>query len=218
MIYIYDILLNFCDNNLIYEFYEWDKNDNIENIKRIKLVHVSKEIYNKLLKYDVVIDDEFLLKIFKTCEVYDKKKVKILDYCVLFSDGESVIAVEFSKNGNSMYKSKLLLDEEEEIALLASNIELTSIKLKTNRKVLKNRFYTRKECLIKTIFQKEVEDAYRNKKYGKLSYLYQEYFEKSISSYKKMKDDLLLSINTSVNEKHHEIYDLLILTKKKKQV
>ena len=37
MIYIYDILLNFCDLNELYDFYEWNPNDNIENIKRIKI-------------------------------------------------------------------------------------------------------------------------------------------------------------------------------------
>ena len=33
MNYIYDIVLNFNSNN--YEFYEWNKNDNIINIRTI---------------------------------------------------------------------------------------------------------------------------------------------------------------------------------------
>ena len=45
MIYIYDILLNFCDLNELYDFYEWNPNDNIENIKRIKMVHVARTTF-----------------------------------------------------------------------------------------------------------------------------------------------------------------------------
>ena len=114
---LYDILLNFCDNDLLYDFYEWDNNDDIENIKRIKLAHVNKDLLSDLLKYEGKIDTDFLLKIYRTCEIYTGKKVKIVDYCCLFSDGDRVVAIEFDKDGNSIYKSKLLLDEEDEISL-----------------------------------------------------------------------------------------------------
>ena len=50
MIYIYDILLNFCDNDCIYDFYEWNNNDNIDNIKRIKLVYVNKDVYDDIME------------------------------------------------------------------------------------------------------------------------------------------------------------------------
>ena len=218
MIYIYDILLNFCDSDFIYDFYEWDKNDDINNIKRIKLMHVTKNIYDILLKYDVVVDKEFLVKIFKTCEVYDRKKVKVLDYCTLFSDGERVMAIEFNKNGKSMYKSKLLIDEEEEIAVLANKLEISDIKINEKKLALESRFYTREEGMIRLFLQKEINDAYKNKKYCKLNYLYQEYFEKSIKSYKKMKDELILSINSYIDDKHRTLYNLLKLTKKNKQI
>ena len=218
MIYIYDILLNFCDSDFIYDFYEWDKNDDINNIKRIKLMHVTKNIYDILLKYDVVVDKEFLVKIFKTCEVYDRKKVKVLDYCTLFSDGERVMAIEFNKNGKSMYKSKLLIDEEEEIAVLANKLEISDIKINEKKLALESRFYTREEGMIRLFLQKEINDAYKNKKYYKLNYLYQEYFEKSIKSYKKMKDELILSINSYIDDKHRTLYNLLKLTKKNKQI
>ena len=42
MNYYYDILLNFQEN--YYMFYEWDKEDNIEFVKKIPLFHIdSKE-------------------------------------------------------------------------------------------------------------------------------------------------------------------------------
>lgn len=218
MIYIYDILLNFCDNDLIYDFYEWDNKDDIENIKRIKLVHVKKDVLDDLLEYETKIDMDFLLKIYRTCEVYNGKKIKILDYCLLFSDGDRVIAVEFDKDGNSIYKSKLLIDEEDEIAVLASNLELYDLVYKKENKILNNRFFTRKEVSVRNFLSKEIEDAYKLKKYDKLKYLYQEYFDKENSSLKMIKEELLDSMKDSINNKHLNMYNLLRISNKKKQV
>ena len=112
MIYIYDILLNFSDG-VLYEFYEWNTNDDIQNMKKIKMVKIDKQDFEQFLHYKIKISTDFLLKIFKSCEVYSNKGVETLDYCCLFSDGSRVLAIEFSKNGESICKSKLLLDEEE---------------------------------------------------------------------------------------------------------
>lgn len=218
MIYIYDILLNFCDSNEIYDFYEWNNNDEVENIKRIKLIHVDKKKFDDLLTYDGIIDKDFLSKIYRTCEVYTNRKAKILDYCSLFSDGERVIAIEFDSNGKPLFKSKLLLDEEEEIAILANNLELSQIIYKVNSKILNNRFFTRNEIVMRNYLIKEISDCYKKKNYQKLHYLYVEYYEKESSSYHKMYNDLINSMNDSLNEKHYNIYKLLKLMCKKKQV
>ena len=218
MIYIYDILLNFCDCEEIYDFYEWNQNDIIENIKRIKLVHVDRELFDSLLYYDGNIDTDFLTKLYRTCEVYTNRKVKILDYCCLFSDGERVIAIEFNEVGKPIYKSKLLIDEEEEIAILACNLEYFPIIYVKKEKVLKNRFFTRSEILIRNYLIKEIEECYRRKNYGKLRFLYEEYFEKESNSYHKMLQALLDSMKNSLDSKHIDIYQMLKLANKKKQV
>lgn len=218
MIYIYDILLNFCDPDMIYDFYEWNQNDTIENIKRIKLIHVDREILDKLLNYDGKIDSNFLIKIYRTCEIYTSKKVKIIDYCCLFSDGDRVLAIEFDKEGRPIYKSKLLIDEEEEIAILASNLEKLDFNYEILEKILNNRFFTRNEILIRKYLMKEIEECYERKNYNKLKFLYQEYFDNEEGSYSKMKDDLINSIKLIVDEKHKNLYQLLKVTNKKKQV
>lgn len=218
MIYIYDILVNFCDNNLIYDFYEWKSNDNVENIKRIKLIHIKKESYEDLLEYDCVLDTELLDKIYRTCEVYKSKKIKILDYSLLVSDGNRVMAIELNKAGNIIYKSKLLLDEEDEIALLASNLEITDMKYIKNEKILKDRFFTRYELIIRNYLYNEINNSYNNKEYDKLRFLYQEYFDKDNLSYCDMKDDLINSIKDNIDSKHKELFELLKLSTKKKQV
>ncbi len=203
---------------MVYDFYEWQPNDTIENIKRIKLIHVERETFDHLLCYDGTIDCEFLLKIYRTCEVYTSKKVKIMDYCCLFSDGERALAIEFNQEGKPIYKSKLLIDEEEEIAVLASNLEFYTLDYQIKDKVLENRFFTRNEILIRKYLMKEVEDSYRKKNYGKLCFLYEEYFDKQSTSYKQMEKDLLDSMQTTIDQKHIGMYQLLKLTNKKKQV
>ena len=218
MIYIYDILLNFCDNDLIYDFYEWSNNDNVENIKRIKLIHISRNAFDDLLNYECIIDNNYLVNFYRTCEVYQAKKIRILDYAFLISDGERVIALEVNKNGSIMYKSKLLLDEEDEIAILAGNLEITDLMYDKKKLTLKNRFFTRKENIIRNYLFKEIDDSYKNKKYDKLKFLYQEYFDKSISSYKNIRTELLNSIKDKIDDKHKELYNLLRLGSKKKQV
>lgn len=218
MIYIYDILLNFCDCDEVYDFYEWSINDTVENIKRIKLLHVDRKVFDNLLNCDGIIDKDFLIKIYRTCEVYTNKKAKILDYCSLFSDGERVMAVEFDSNGKPIFKSKLLLDEEEEIAILASNLEMFPLEYKVSSKVLKNRFFTRNEILIRKYLVREIEECYKKKNYQKLHYLYVEYYDKESTSYQKMYSDLINSMKDSLNDKHYSIYKLLKLMCKKKQV
>lgn len=218
MIYIYDILLNFCDCCEIYDFYEWNQNDTIENIKRIKLVHVDKEMLDDLLYYDGNIDTNYLLKVYRTCEVYTNRKVKILDYCGLFSDGERVLAIEFNEAGKPIYKSKLLIDEEEEIAILATNLELFPITYDRKDRVLENRFFTRNEILIRNYLMKEIEECYNKKNYGKLRFLYEEYFEEESTSYQRMLQALLDSMKNSLDSKHMDIYQVLRLANKKKQV
>ena len=43
MYYYYDILLNFGNDNELYSFYEWEKDDALEFIKKIPLFRVSTE-------------------------------------------------------------------------------------------------------------------------------------------------------------------------------
>lgn len=215
MIYIYDILLNFCDCDLIYDFYEWNQSDNVENIKRIKLIHINRETFDNLLNCDGVIDNNFLLKIYRTCEVYTTKKVKIVDYACLFSDGDRVMAIEFNNEGRPIYKSKLLIDEEEEIAILASNLEKLPLEFEAKEIVLEKRYFTRNELTIRRYLMREIDESFSKKNYGKLKYLYQEYFDKESSTYSSMKEELLDSMKLTIDDKHKNIYQLLKLTKKK---
>ncbi|MDD6224266.1 MAG: DUF3603 family protein [bacterium] len=217
MIYIYDILVNFSDS-LLYEFYEWNHSDHIENMKKIKLLKVSKQDFDCFCNHKIQVESDFLMKIFKTCEVYLSKGTNILDYACLISDGMRVLAVEFNAKGIIECRSKLLLDEEEEIAVLASNLEFMAIPYKILKEDNKNRFLTRKEIKVRRYLMNEIKESYRLKNYNKLRFLYIEYFEEREDEPKKMFEALLDSMKESLDIKHMELYQYLRLSHQKKQV
>lgn len=75
MNYIYDILLNF--HNMLYDFYDWNLNDNIINVRKVPLFKISsnqlKEIKENVVKFDYnflkkfkIVQNYFLVKISNT--------------------------------------------------------------------------------------------------------------------------------------------------------
>ena len=212
MVYIYDILVNFCKNDLL-EFYEWNSSDEVINIKKIKLFRIDSKKLNDLIEYNCTISDELLSKIYHTCELYNKNKNSNYEYTCLLSDGNRVVAFVFNKNGNIISRSKLLLEEENEISILAANLELYNIKYKKMEKTIKEKFLTRLEKKIYNYLYKEINSSYTNKEYSKLKYLYQEYYDRESNSIIDMYNRLINSLK-SINDKHKYIYDLLIKIKK----
>ena len=73
MNYIYDIFLNF--NDILYDIYEWNRNDNIIHIRKIPLFKVDKKIMSDFITKKIELSSEFLAKIFKKTEVFSKNKI-----------------------------------------------------------------------------------------------------------------------------------------------
>ena len=73
MIYIYDILLNWTDPNVIYDFYAWQKGDEIEHVKRLSLFKVEKQVFDDFLTCDIIVDPLFLERFQNSCEIFKKK-------------------------------------------------------------------------------------------------------------------------------------------------
>lgn len=217
MVYIYDILVNFNDSYL-YDFFEWNLNDEIENIKKVKLYRVSTNCINDFIKNKVKVPISFLGEIYKTCEVYTKNSVKQLYYVTLFSDGKQVLAIEWDNKGYSICKSKLIVEEEEDVIELAQDMEIYSLDYEIIKKEDNRYFLTRKELKIRKYLTLEIEDAYKKKKHEKLKFMYEEYFEKKSNNYLSMKEELISSMKTFLDNKHFSLYELLRLSHKKKKV
>ena len=78
MSYIYDILLNF--NTKYYDFFEWNKNDEITHIKKIPIFKTTSEDFLKIKLNTVKFSENLLNLIENKTEIFKKKlyiKIKI---------------------------------------------------------------------------------------------------------------------------------------------
>lgn len=206
MNYYYDILLNFQEN--YYMFYEWDKEDNIEFVKKIPLFHIdSKEIVD-IFNNKIMITNEFLKLIENKTKI---KQNKFLKYTAIFSDGKNSLAVEFNDEGVLINKSSLILDDELSInefmySINKSNLDYQIIGTETRSKE------TRQELKIKRLLKLEVQSMYEKKEYSKLKYIYLEWFNELKENVDSMYELMLNKINSTLTNKEYEIYELIKLS------
>lgn len=215
MLNVYDILLNFLDGDRVYEFFEWSNKDDIEHIKKIPMIKVSTECLEDMMNHQVTVEKVFLKSIDKKCEVYTNDKVSVIDYAALFTDGFKVLGAEFSKDGKLLYRSFLLLDEEEEILEIGEELKITNIEYKKVGMNKKNNFLTREEEYHRNYLVKELKYAYKKKMTEKINYLYEEIFPTSSKSFEEKYQLLMEDIERNFSDKHNELFKILKLTHKK---
>ena len=198
MNYIYDIVLNF--NKDYFNFYEWKKNDNIINIKKIPLLVTDYKTFN-MLKYDSVkVDTSFINKIKDKAYTYSKNKV--INNALLVSNTKEVIGVLFDNDGNLVKRSSLLIDEEEEVLEEIDDYELFKIPIissKKKKRVDINRIEKEKKLFLNNYIEKENNII-------NLKYLYYDYFEKEEDNILIIKKNLLSKINGNWNNKINSLY------------
>lgn len=214
MTYIYDVLLNFSDTERIVEFFEWNNNDSIDHIKRIPLIRISSNTFNELINNNIVVEKEFLDKIQDSTWMY--KKTKNLEYAVLITDLNKVIAFEFNKEGKIIAKSGLLLDEEEEIIEESYDLKEEKLNYKIESKINNNIFLTREEQKKQKYLLLELDNIVKENNKNKLNFLYHEIFLKDKltfeEKYLKLKED----IEKNYTSKYNNLYEIVRLTYIKK--
>ncbi|MBE6155093.1 MAG: DUF3603 family protein [Firmicutes bacterium] len=203
MNYIYDIYLNL--NEILYDFFDWNKNDKLIHIKKIPIFKINEETLKLLIQNKVIIDENLLLQIYNKTEIWNK--CDKISYCALFSDNNTALAIEFNKNGNSIKKSFLYIDEELEILEIINKLKEKNIDfniLNKEKIFLKTRKQLKEE--------KFIDNELKNIEDNKLNYIYFECFGK----YEKNKKIILENINKiSKNSKTYKnLYDILKLTSK----
>jgi len=200
MNFIYDILVNFNDN--LYDFYEWNINDNITHIRKIPLFKVKTEILQEIKLYNINISLEFLNKIKNKTEKFTSRDVEKIEYVALFSDDNDVIAVKFSKNGLNYQLSKLLIDEQEDVLDVSLRCELVDIEYKILNKKKESKFKTRLQIEKINYLIKSLNKLEKNNEYDKLKYLYFECFDEREDSINNIIKKLKESIH---NDKYEDI-------------
>lgn len=208
MTYIYDIVLNF--NNDFYEFYEWDKNDNLTLIKKIPLIKVESDFLDQVFNFKLKIDDPLILEITDKCEVNNKKK-KILKYACLLTDSYRIIGILLNNKGEIIKLSDLLIDEAYDALNISKRLQTKNIAYNILGTRNNNYFLTRNEIKIKEYMEFELKRINKENDLEKLKYLYFEFFNKTPTDDLNIYKELLKTINTNLTTNHLKLYKLLKL-------
>lgn len=212
MIYVYDILLNWFQKRQVVDFFEWELNDELEHIKKIPLFKVDTTFMKDLYHSHIKLEISFLEKILDKTECYFHNEIEVIQYACLFSDGNKCIAVEFNEQGHSIYKSTLLLDEEEEVLELIEELTTILIGYQIESSQKKQDYLTRKERENKKYILKELNKIFLEQDIEKMSYLYNEYFNEPDVTLEEMYQSLKNYISDTASKSHDEILQILRLT------
>ena len=217
MIYTYDILLNWTKGERLKEFYEWNLEDDLEHIKKMPIIRIRESLLKDLLTSKVKIDKTFLSKIKYKSESYFHNEIDVIDYAVIVTTEKKALALELDNEGNIMYKSSLLIDEEEEVLEIGEELVIMDIPYEVITKNKKVSYLTRKEEEEKKFLIKEIKKIKQNKERSKLNYLYKEFFVDNVESFNDKLTLLEKEISKDYNSFHHNLYNLLKLSTIKKK-
>ena len=171
MNYIYDITINL--NEELYNFYEWESDDNIEFYLKIPIFKVEKETMLDFISSNFIIDKQFLNRIANKSEIYGKRNNKNQNLCAFVGENK-VVVVLFDEKGNNIKKSFLSIDEEEDIIEYSKVIKYSLVDYKITEKKVTNFYLTRNEFNAKNQLLKKLKKIYNNKEYSKLKYIFYE--------------------------------------------
>lgn len=189
----YDILVNY--QKIAYEFYDWNKTDDVKHIKVIPTFKVSDKCLQDFYNYDFMVDRTFLDMIKDKTEIFIKGlTVKEPYACVLFSS-YSALSFKFDKQGNVIGKSNLLFDEADDIITTFYSLEETKINYKVTNMEKLNSFYTRYESKMIDDLINYLKQIQKNSNDYETKYIYFECFNKEIDSSKKAYEKLFNSVN-----------------------
>lgn len=203
MNYYYDLYLNFQENNTF--FYDWEKDDNIEYYKKLPLFQVSTEVFEDILNNQIMVEKNFL-DLIKT-----KTKSNNYEYIALFSDKNSVIALEFDENGLNIDRSFLNLDDELNIIEIMYTVPTQKLIYREIKKIAYNESL-RAEDRIKHVIKTEIESLNNKKEYFKLEYLFVEWFNTFPQNKESMIEIMKEKLNHTIGEKEINILNLIKLS------
>lgn len=188
---IYDILVNF--KKIPYEFYEWNKEDDVKHVKKMPSIKVSDSTLYDIFYNDAVVSKNFLDQIKDKTEIFFGRTVKKVKYaCVIYND-DVALSILLNDNGEIIGKSKLLFDEEEDV--LKEDVPLKEIDYNIIKKSKKISGLTRREAKIVLLLSKYLDKIYENKKNDEIKYMYFECFNKveedNEKAYKNLKNEVL---------------------------
>ena len=213
MNYIYDILINF--QPVLYDFYEWNLNDNIEHIRKVPMFRVTEKELNEIRDYKIQLDRDILVKIYKKTEKFTKHDLELIPYVCIFSGEKEALAVQFDKKGIAIKKSKLLIDEENEVLDVAERVSIFPLTYKKLKKEVCVTNKTRREVATERWLRRELKKL-KDRNIEKLKYLYYECFNQKEEDIKKIITNFENTLECGGNEIIERMQSFFKLTQSQK--
>ena len=215
MNYIYDVILNFQKN--YYDFYEWNKNDDIYHIRKIPILKISKKDFIEIKNNNIIFDKtsiNFLENPKIQAEKFNQTGITKIKRTIIIACENMAMAIKINKNGQIEYKSSLLPEENEDAIEIIKFQKETNLKYKIIKNNKPTTFQTRFELEHAYFINQELNKIYKEKNQKKLSFLYLECFNKNENNidlaYKNLKKSITKSSDTL-----KKLYDIFIITKQK---
>jgi len=211
MHYYFDVLVNLDET--LWEFYEWEQNDNLVPIKKVPLIRVKEKDIENFMKYQVTFDETWLEKyIDKTTLKNQKEKIT----CLLFSSTKNNILLELNKKGEVIGKSKLLIEDDNNCNEMSFTEKETNISYEIGPKIKVEKEF-RQAKKEKKLIEIELETIKKTNNIKKCSYLYYEWFGGFETNLEKMILEMKEELKKDYTLKLHEI-SLLIKMSYKEQL
>lgn len=212
MSYIYDVLVNFQKE--YYDFFEWNKNDNIYHIRKIPIFKINNAEYKNIKDNIVKFEQKFLNLINLKTEQFKKNNISKIKYCFIISNGKEAIAIKLNKNAVTTHKSDLLPNETDDLLELIKLEKETKINFKIIKTKTPNNFKTRFEIENEKFLYEQLDKIYKQNNFQKLNYLCLECFNKeeknSKNAYLKLKEEI-----KNTNQNFQKLYNIFkIITQK----
>lgn len=172
MTYVYDLLVNF--NDVMYDFYDWDKNDSFTHIRKVPLFKVCTSILVDFMFKKVKVNKETLNLVKNKTEVFTARSIERLEYSFILSDGVSSVILLLNKSGVVSKKSKFLILEEMEISNISKSLKYSSVEYEVLNKSISINKVIRGEDKVKSEIIKSLESIKDDE--DKIKYLYYELF------------------------------------------
>lgn len=208
MHYYYDVLINIDEET--WEFYEWDKEDQIIPIKKVPLIRISEKIFLDILNYHGQITPTFLEPyIEKTiCKKYSKN----MNLLLISTTNHSLI-IEFSIDGNILSRSKLLIEDENDINEQAKTLKEQKIPYQKEKKIETRKDF-RQALQEKNLIKIELKTILKDQNISKCKYLYYEWFGQISDNLEKMITTCYQELKKPYTLKIHEVASLIRLSYK----
>ena len=190
MNYIYDIILNY--NDTFYEFFDWNIDDKIYEIRKIPIFKVDNKIFNDLKNNKVIFNDEFMNKIHNKTEYFAGRTIKLMT-AFLLTNGIDMISIKIDK---SIKYSSLQIDEELDI-LDEININYSEIKYKIINKNCNNIYKTRLQIKQEKDIKDKLKKIIKENNASKIKYIYYECFNTKEDNI----NDIILKLKKEINNK-----------------